>query len=247
MTSPALTPWQHIRTALVTVVLATALFVAAPVPQRVTEKTYRSPVAKAELARWHGFLSSVGWPDTQDEFKLRIIRTTNAIRDVYDVFDTPMRPLRRWTGTNQAWALFAVPDSTPDRPELQIKQHGEWVTVMRRLDPDARFLHEQFTYRRIRGVVGGSSKRILPSYTALGQWAADKAFLQWPDATAVRFRQERSHTTAPHEKPDPKTFYRAVKIYERSPEGHAAPVPAKQQRPEQARTEPADDADGGAP
>jgi len=88
--------------------------------------------------------------------------------------------------------------------------------VYRRLHPTDRALEPQLSYRRVRGVYDGISRRPSPPFTAFTEWTADQLFKANPSVDQVRVRLIRLHITLPHQPFDPNTTDLYTTVIDRS-------------------------------
>lgn len=191
-----------IRAALLAFVIASQMFLALPMPHRVSESDLRKPEAKEELGRWMSLIHSIGIDWTRDEVKTGVIEWTHWITDNHKGLSKPIKPLRRYLGIGQSWALFAAPDTHPNRLQVEARIDGEWKMVFRRVDPEHRMMNTQISFRRVRGVHDGVSNKPGKIYHALCEFIARGVFEQMPQADAIRVQMYRHHKTAPHKPTD---------------------------------------------
>lgn len=107
-------------------------------------------------------------------------------------------------GLNQSWAMFALPDTSPQRLEVHVHQGGGWVQVYDRWDAQAA-LQPVLRQRRVRGFYDTVDDEGSVAWWNFTRWVARQALLAHPEADRARIRMVRSHTTLPNEPVDPGT------------------------------------------
>ena len=197
--------WPQIRAAILAVVIAINLVVAVPWGPRITERSLAKPIAQDEIRNWLGFLHSLGVDMSQEDFEGWVIWASNAIADVDQTLQAPIKPIKRITGTGQAWALFATPDSRPASLEISGRQgdDGDFELLFRRHDPEHNLLGIYLSFRRVRGIYDGQSAKPGRPYRNFNRWIARTIFEMRPDLDRVRVQFKRRHTVPPTREPDP--------------------------------------------
>jgi hypothetical protein len=202
---------------LIAVVLVTQLLDAIPLPE-LKPQHLQNPVARRELAQWSGALSTVGVelsPQRLAELGLTVGEGATAFR--HTVL-RPWHPLRRLTGTGQAWGLFAYPEPATGR--LVVEAHTAQGTEQLYRAPgdgDAALV-EVLAYRRMRGIYDDASDRPTPRkiYHRFGQWVAAGVMTERPGVTAVEVRLDLHPVRTPDEgEPVPDTR-RHARLYTRA-------------------------------
>lgn len=216
-----LRPGAWRRAALLTVVVFVHLVLAAPVPHVVTVNDLRKEASKRELRAWSERLGAVGIALGPEELGVEVRRWTGWIGGTHRALKAPYSRVRRWTGTSQGWALFAVPAAHPPRFEIRIRRKGsrDGETVFLHLDPEHDWWRERLVYRRLRGLwnEAGHGRRPSGVYRRFARWIADRAFEEFPDATFVTVRQLVTHTPLPGDPPDDSTTPRYRLTLRRTP------------------------------
>ena len=103
-----------VRAALLAIVIAIQLVLAIPSTERITEGSLRRPEAREELDRWMALLDTIGIDWTREEVSTGLIRVNDTVKGAHSTLVKPIRPVKRYLGFNQAWALFASPDTHPN-------------------------------------------------------------------------------------------------------------------------------------
>ena len=203
------------RAALITLALAIHGFVAAPLPRSISARDMRGDVAAEELDRWVEILGGVGIDTTPDELADHTLTVGRAIVKWRNTIVGPIRPLLRHTGTGQGWGLFTYPDTRPRRVIMRGQtDDGDWRLIYRTLDPEYDWNGELWRHRRLRGPTDTLSRKSSPGpvYQNFVDYAAARAFEDFPELVAFEVSFERSHSTRPDVTPDPP---RIVHVEER--------------------------------
>jgi hypothetical protein len=212
---PAPSRVATLRAAVLTAVLAVHCVAAAPLPQVVTPRELEGPVAREEVARWASRLTALGYTIDAEQLGERVVSVSGAIGRAHRALLAPYRPVFRYTGTGQGWALFANPDIWPSRLEVRVRrsERGAWELLYRRLDPAHPFQDPVIAYRRVRGVyeAAGDGRRPRAPYRVFAAWYAERILREdpgvfvggpHPPVQAVEVRMVRTHTTVPPQPPD---------------------------------------------
>jgi hypothetical protein len=193
--------WAKVRATLLVIVILTQVFLALPLPHRVSESTLKRPEAKEEFSRWMSLIHGVGLDWTRNEVKTGLISWTHSIADTHKSISRPLKPFRTYLGIGQSWALFAAPDTHPNRLEVAARIDGNWEMVFRRIDPEHTLMKPQISFRRVRGIHDGVGNRPGKVYRAFCDFIAAGMFDAKPGADAVRIRMYRHHVAPPHKPP----------------------------------------------
>lgn len=195
--------WAHVRAAILAVVVLVHGIKVAPLPHKVHPHELKDPVAKEEVARWSERLSSLGYTIEPDELGERVVDVTDGISRVHRGLTAPFRPIMRWTGTNQGWALFANPDTHPSRFRIDgIDAAGERRILFQNGDPEHTWMLPQLKHRRIRPIFDAAPVRRRPNapYRRLGAWLWERAQEDHPDLVAIELVMLETHPVPPGSK-----------------------------------------------
>lgn len=216
MSARPLSTRAWLRALAITCVIAVHGLYAMPSPVRVNRADLDSPEGRDEVTRWLGLLHAVGVSISREELERETMAWTKSLASAHWEMKKPFQPAFRVTGTGQAWALFANPDSHPHRLEVYVREAGVWRPVYRRNHPELDWLDPVFRYRRVRAVYDGSTGKAGAPYWNFTRWVARRAMLEWPDVDAVRVQMVRTHTTLPGEPLDPAEAVRLQHVHERT-------------------------------
>ena len=209
-----------VRAALITVVLLVHALAAAPVPHVVTRDDLQNPVTREEIRRWAERLTALGYPIAPPALSERVSSVSGVIGGFHRSLLKPFRPLFRWTGTGQGWALFANPDIYPSRLEIRVRRGtADLVPIYLRLDSEHDQARDLLSYRRVRGVydAGGNGKRPRAPYRRFAEWIGRRVLDADPSVTEVEVRMLRTHTTLRGEPPDDTVEPRHAIVIPRTP------------------------------
>jgi hypothetical protein len=209
----------QLRAAALAVVILSHGIVSIPLQARITETSIHKPDAMTEVDGWMGLVNSLGIPVGRERFEDIVIQVSGTLWTVDKALTAPIKPVLHATGTGQAWALFATPDSRPHTLTVEGRSDGgPWRVLHRRLE-DTTFLHYILSYRRIRGVYDGSANNPGRAYRNLARLISERALDTYPDLIEVRVRQPEKHTTLPGRPSDPKIVEQATCLFKRGDAG----------------------------
>jgi hypothetical protein len=195
-----------VRAVLITVVIASQLVEAAPIPHEVTRDHLNSPVGKEQLGWWSAKLGSVGFETTPTDLGSRLQTVTRSLSGAHKKILAPQEWLEKWIGFGQGWALFADPDTYPTRLSIRVRRGRSWELVFQNLDPEHAWSDPILRFRRIRGCYDAGSYRSRPSgpYRRFTTWVSNRLFAEDPTIEEVEVSTLRTHTTLPGMPPDPE-------------------------------------------
>ena len=168
------TPWAKVRAAMLGVVGLVHGVRAAPLPHVVRPSELKDPVAQEEVARWTERLGSLGYVISEQELGEKVVWITGIIGGAHQASTAPFRPLFKWTGTNQGWALFANPDTHPSRLRVDGLTDQGRVVLYLADDPEHAWLAPSSTVgcgpcMTPRGPAGGPRAATGASSTGCGR------------------------------------------------------------------------------
>jgi hypothetical protein len=182
--------WPAIRAGLIALVLVVEWVDAVPLPE-LRPRDLVHPVAQAELDRWVSMLASVGIVRTRDE----VAEVGLAVGEVAIGFRkgalAPFKPLKRITGTGQAWGLFAYPDPASGRLVIRGRGEGEEWELLAKLPGEGDPAQvRRLQYRRLRGVWDDAGDRPNPGklHTRFVNWIASDMLTRRPDLDQIEVR-----------------------------------------------------------
>jgi hypothetical protein len=182
---------------LITVILGINFIQASPAPGKVSKSALKDPIAMQELETWVDIFGLVGLEKTPKEIAELTVSLADNWKAGKRFINRPMRPFWKITATQQGWGLFTYPDTHPYRMEISIRDTGKsYRPIFVSQDPDLDFGRSVLTFRRVRGLYN-PGRRAPKTYANLTRWFARKVFAAYPEATRVKFRFYRTHTTLP--------------------------------------------------
>lgn len=197
--------WPRWRAGLIALVVLVHSCAALPMPRPIRAEDARTPTAQEEIDRWRGILSSLGYDASEEELLELVNGIGSACAEVKSTVMAPFRPVLRFTGTGQAWALFAYPDRFPNRLNVEIRgPEDEWRTVYAAADAEHTFMAAHFAYRRVRGVYDTAAAKGAPGrvYDRFADWVARETLAAYPEATTVRVKMLQRRVSLPGEDPE---------------------------------------------
>ena len=204
-----------LRAGLITFALLVHSCYALPSPHAIDRADLATPEGKEEIRRWVDLLGSLGIDITPEELSVQTMAWTQWFNAQHSTFRRPFRPWMRYTGTGQAWALFASPDTHPHRLEVYVHLDKQWVPIYRRNHATLDWNDDFFRYRRVRGVYDGSTARQRVPYWNFSRDVAKRAFLDHPQADRVKIQMVRTHTTMPWAPLEPEETIRVKRVFRR--------------------------------
>lgn len=216
MSPPSLSVRDWLRAGVISVALLGHGIYAIPNPANIDRQDLRSPEGAEEMERWRGLLGGVGIEVTSEGLEDFTLWWTGHANRLHRQVKAPFRPAFRLTRSNQAWALFASPDTHPHRLEVYVRIDGAWRTAFRRNDPNYDFLDRALRFRRVRGIYDGSSQKPGVPYWNFSRWVSREVLTRWPKGDRVRVQMVRTHTKLPWEEPDPVSEARVRREHTRT-------------------------------
>lgn len=189
--------WAGLRAGLLALLCLSAAVDAVPWPPR---GGLRRPEAQAELRRQAGALRALGLPVSDAALAEAVATGVEAGLRLRDALLLPTRPLRRWAGVGQAWALFSLPAEEAGRFVIYGRTRGgAWAPLFRAGEPSASPLSAALRHRRIRAVwdEAGDRPKASPAYDRLVAWAANAVFDVHDDIVEVELRVDRARLRPP--------------------------------------------------
>ncbi len=182
-----MTPRDHLRAAVLAVVLLAHGLVSMPWGPPITAENLAKPKNQEQVDAWMLLVGPIGL--SRATFERLLIDVSAWIVEVDDAVTAPIKPVLHALGTGQAWALFAAPDRTPTRLVVDVQgPDGLDRTVLRVLDPELRWRHSQLRWRRVRGCYDNLGEKPTRTYSNLARWIAARAFEDFPDAASVEIK-----------------------------------------------------------
>lgn len=213
---PAPSRWAWIRAFLITVVVGFNFIQASPAPGKVSKTALKDPIAMEELGRWVDLFAWFGVETTPEAISQWTVGLADNWKAGKRFIATPIRPFWTFTATQQGWGLFTYPDTHPYEMEIQIRGNEmEYQTIFLSQDPDLDFQWALLTFRRFRGMYN-PGRRAPKTYNGVTKFLAKRAFETYPDASRVRVRFRRLHTTLPGLEPDEIATVRFSRTIKRS-------------------------------
>ena len=190
--------WPKWRAALLAVVVAAHGVAALPLPHAVRPQELRDPVARDEVRRWAERLTALGYTIDDAALGERVVSVTGWIGGAHRRVLAPVRPWFRWTGTGQGWALFANPDTHPNRIQVAVHRGGTEEVIYLRGDPTKQAFAPWIESRRIRPVYDAHANRSRPTpeYRRYVVWLSNRIRASDPTVEAVSVSLIETHTPA---------------------------------------------------
>ena len=205
--------WIKLRALLLVVLIAWNVLGAYPTPGDVTEEKLKEGTAKKELDRWVQRLRGFGVDTDAERLGRWYAGFANGINAVRAFVMAPIQPIMDFTGTQQGWRLFSLPNERPhvlrvigERKKKRRVLYETWST-------SRTFLGSTLEFRRVRAFYNPSSQGPPNTYDAFARRLSERVFEQKPDLDSVTVLLEQRHTTLPGEPEDTKREERFVQTF----------------------------------
>lgn len=180
MKGSPITPQARVRGWLLLGVVVVQVTAALPLPTRFRAEWLELPEAVEELERWSGTLGV-----ERVAFSRAVARAGETTSFAKRKLLLPFRPVFRWTGTGQGWALFASPDVLPERVDVVAIQAGQELLLHRAHELEAR---PALRNRRVRGVFKAAGGAERGPWAHLAAELAERSLQDHPQAEAIELR-----------------------------------------------------------
>ncbi len=205
--------WMHLLGAFVAFHCIGAILMSAPSPEgSLRRSAWKEATAQAEFHAWAEGLRSVGVSITDADFEQLLWDVSREYVGMKSTILTPYRKYTQLSGARQGWRMFVAPHRNPSILHIDVEEkvdgHLKWRNVYGSTDgllgPDrttkGQWRSKELDHNRVRKTVflaGWKFRR--QRYRELSFWLAEKAALDFPDATRVRVRMYRYRTLTPDE------------------------------------------------
>lgn len=208
---------KHLRAILVLlhVLVITVLSFPAPVGG-MTKKAFADPVAQANFESYAGALRALGLDVEKAELETWLWENGNRLIALRRELVAPTLPYQKWTGAEQGWRMFGMVNRRPAWLVIEVQEGEAWRTVYRCRSDEFTWRREQFDQERMRAVVNAWSWRTRkPGYEQFGVWIAQKASVDFPQASHLRMHMQQVTLPPPetlHSQgmPEGKPFWEAT-------------------------------------
>jgi hypothetical protein len=190
---------------------------ALPAPVGAMRRAeWAEPTVQDEIQMWTDRLQEWGVEITSAQLEERVWQFARKWLGARRTLLEPFEPYFKYCGTYQSWRMFVAPHRYPSRLVVDLKVEGEWVPLYRGRDPELDWHSEWFDHDRMRSVVfrfgWGSYRR---TYNQFSHWLADRAAVEFPEATHLRVRMHKVRTPTPEEVrqgTEPGGVYKSVRV-----------------------------------
>src|SRR6186713_713689 len=194
--------WKKLRALLIIVAIGFNVLGAYPTPGDVTEEKLREGVAKNELARWVSRLRSFGFDTDAERLGRWYAGFANGLNAVRNFVMSPIQPFMDFTGTQQGWRLFSLPNERPHVLRVVGERRGKRRVLYETWSPSRTFLAETLEFRRVRALYNPSSSGPPNTYDAFARRLSERTFELEPGLDSVTVLLEQRHTTLPGQPED---------------------------------------------
>jgi hypothetical protein len=208
--------WKKVRAFLIAVVLGFNILGAYPTPGAVTEEKLREGTAKSELGRWVRRLRAFGVDTDEERLGRWYSGFATGLNRVRDTVMAPIMPIMEFTGTQQGWRLFSLPNERPHVLRVIGERKGKRRVLYETWSTSHDFMAGTLEFRRVRALYNPSSTGPPNTYDAFARRLSERVFEQRPEFDSVVILLEQRHTTLPGDAEDPKREERFVQTFPRS-------------------------------
>jgi hypothetical protein len=209
--------WKKLRALLLSVLIAWNVVGAYPTPGDVTEEKLKEGVAKKELDRWVRRLRGFGVDTDHERLGRWYAGFANGVNAVRNFVMAPIQPFMDFTGTQQGWRLFSLPNERPHVLRVTGERKGKRRVLYETWSPSRTFLKETLEFRRVRALYNPSSSGPPNTYDAFARRLSERVFERKPELESMTVLLEQRHTTLPGEPEDPKREERFAHTFAREP------------------------------
>jgi hypothetical protein len=202
--------WKKLRAGLLGLLVAWNVLGAYPTPGDVTEEKLKEGVAKKELDRWVRRLRSFGFDTDHERLGRGYAGLANGVNAVRNFVMAPIQPVMDFTGTQQGWRLFSLPNERPHVLRVTGERRGKKRVLYETWSESRTFLGETLEFRRVRALYNPSSQGPPNTYDAFARRLSERVFEQKPELDSVTVLLEQRRTTLPGEPEDPKREERFI-------------------------------------
>lgn len=206
---------KKLRALILCILIAFNVLGAYPTPGNVTEEKLREGTAKNELARWVKRLRALGFDTDAERLGRLYAGFAQGLNRVRDVVMAPVTPLMDFTGTQQGWRLFSLPNERPHVLRVVGERKGKRRVLYETWSDSKTLLGETLEFRRVRALYNPSSQGPPNTYDAFARRLSERIFELKPELDSVTVLLEQRHTTLPGERRDPKREERFVHVFKK--------------------------------
>jgi len=164
-------------------------------------RDWRQPTVRAEFEAWNERLAALGWTGTTDELQDELYGIARGYASAHHQLKKPFFPYYRCCGTGQSWRMFVAPHMHPSRFQVRIRDGRVWYVVYEARHPEHRWLANVFDHDRMRAVLFryGWGRKYPTNYEQLGDWIAQQALRDFPQADMLQIRFASYRTLSPEQ------------------------------------------------
>ena len=193
---------NHLRAFLVALHLAVVTFTAMPsVGGGMNRQAWKQPTVQGEFRAWSERLGSWGLAIPPEELEERAWTFALVYEKGRGKVIRPFRWYFEVFGVWQSWKMFVAPHRYPARLEIHVTDDGkEWDPIYVARSDEHEWMRRWFDHDRFRAAL---FRYAWDHYRAtrreFAEWVADRAAVDFPEATQVRVSFMRYRTRSPDE------------------------------------------------
>ena len=166
---------------------------ATPLPDRISPRSFKDPSLRAVFDGWSEFAGTLGVEVSSRDLRKRAWAESKRLIQGRRALLEPVAPVLEWTGTGQAWGLFAFPETRPARLYIEGYDGASWTRLYQTGDRERDHLAPQLKSRQLRAFYQNAAGRSEPTppYQRFVAWISRETFAAHPDIDSVRVGFER--------------------------------------------------------
>jgi len=191
--TPRVKPWAALRAGLIALAVLVYGLDATPLPDRISPRSFKDPSLRAVFDGWSEIAGSVGLEISSRDLRKRAWAESKRVIQGRRALLAPAAPVFAWSGTGQAWGLFAFPETNPARLYIEGSDGEVWTRLHQTGDRARTLLTPQLQSRQLRAFYQNAAARSepTPAYRRFVTWASRRAFDEHPELVSVRVGFER--------------------------------------------------------
>lgn len=190
---------KHLRAVLVLLHCLAIFLLSFPAPVGVmNERSFAAPATQATFESYAGALQSVGLDVSKDELQQFLWDEGTRFMAVRSRVVAPFQRYLQAVGAGQGWRMFGTVNRAPAWLVVEVQEGEDWRIVYESRSEEHTWRRRQFDQERTRALVNDWSwLRGKASYEQFGVWLAQRAAVDFPQATHLRTRMERRKLPPP--------------------------------------------------
>src|SRR5262245_45665481 len=139
--------WKKLRAIVIVVLIGFNVLGAYPTPGEINEEKLREGTARNEVDRWVRRLRGFGVDTDAERLAHSYAGFANGLNAVRNFVMAPIMPMMEFTGTQQGWRLFALPNDRPHILRVIGERKGKRRVLYETWSPTRDFLASTLEFR----------------------------------------------------------------------------------------------------